>query len=384
MAEIWGAALAAAGALGGAAMSSRAARQSSKDMAATQGQLTTRLGQSDITGPGGMTSTVFGDGNGGSINLGDLGNARNFLTQLGTNSAFNAQSGGMPPGVLQALQQLQGGGSLPGMPNTSQLDGNMSEMLARTFGQVGQSQNFNQVRDDTLGLLRDQARPFEQRAFNNLQNDQFATGRLGTSGGGMQTEAFARGLAQADTSRQLSAIGEARNVQQNEDSLLQSAFGRFAQTAGMANDLTQQRFGNSMLLNETGFGRQQQNFGNQITAAQLPMQMQGQQLQLALQALQGQGFLNDQGMQQFQAALAASQAGANARIGSGSNVAALAGARAQMPTSNDIWGQALTGIAGRIGGNEGVMGALGGLFGGSSPKMPPPDPTIYGPTRAVK
>ena len=216
-------------------------------------------------------------------------------------------------------------------------------------------------------------------------------------------EAFARGLGQADTERQLAANNEARLTQQNalglgqglaglgnnaaalDDSLLQSAFGRFAQTAGLSQGLMQERFGNSMLLNQSRYDRSNQNFQNQITAAQLPAMLQGNQLQVALQALQGQGFLNDQGMQQFQAALAASQAGANARIGSGSNVAALASARANMPTSGDIWGQALTGIAGRIGGSTSTMDALGGLFGrGTPPYVPsntPGDTGFVGPTR---
>jgi hypothetical protein len=134
-----------------------------------------------------------------------------------------------------------------------------------------------------------------------------------------------------------------------------------------------------MLLNNTGFDRANSMLSNQVNLSQLPMAVQGSQLNLALQALNGQGALNDQGLQAFQAALAQSQAAANARIGSGSNVAALAGMRANLPSSSDIWGQVLTGIAGRTG-NQSGQGSLGstlaGLFGGTS--SPKSAPTMYG------
>lgn len=389
-------------------MSSRASRDSSRALSQAQGQVTTRLGQADIVGPGNMTATIYGDGQGGSYNLGNLTSANNYLTQLGTNASQIAlSSGGLPAALAQALRGVQTAQGVPGMPDTTGLQGQLDSVLGSSLAQMNagsaapglQSQafmgagqqladaarGFGDVQSSTLANLRAQAAPFEQRAFDQLQNDQFGMGRLGTSGGALQTEAFARGLGQADLSRQLEATNQARLTQQNalgigqglagigsnmaalDDSLLSSAFGRFAQTAGLSQGLQQERFGNSMLLNQTGFDRANTNFQNQITAAQLPAMLQGSQLQVALQALQGQGFLNDQGMQQFQAALAAAQAGANARIGSGSNIAALAGARAQMPTSGDIWGQALTGIASRIGGSQSTMDALGGLFGRGTP-----------------
>lgn len=382
MAEIWGAAIAAAGAIGGAAMSARSARDSARSMGQAQAAARTQLGNARMFGPGGMAVDIYDQGQTNSITLGQQQQGQyDSLGRLASTAAFNSNYHGLPSNVADALRMAMGG-PLPSGSDNAAVMGNVSDMLRSTFANVGQQGNYDAVRDDTLAALRTQAEPFERRAFNSLQNNQFATGRLGTSGGALQTEAFARGLAQADTERQLIARQEARNVQNNEDSLLQSAFGRFVQTAGMANDLAQQRFGNSMLLNDTAFNRGQQNLQNQIMAAQLPTQLQGQQLQLALQAMQGQGFLTDQGMQQFQAALAAAQAGANARIGSGSNVAALATARAGMPTSGDIWGQALTGIASRVGGSQSTMQALSGLFGTKPPPSNTPgDVGFVGPTR---
>jgi hypothetical protein len=379
------------------------------------------------TGPdlAGAANTVASAPRDISVSLGDLEPARAGLVGLGTNALGVAQRmGGMPENIAQALAGVQGASGVPGMPGTEGLQNTVESTLlqslfdmnrgsaapglqAQAFAGAGQqfadaSRGFGDVRDSTLATLRSQAQPFESRQFDRLQNNLFSTGRLGSSGGALQTEAFARGLGQADLDRQLQANNEARMTQQNalgigqglagagtniaglDDSLLQSAFGRFSQTAGLSQGLTQERFGNSMLLNQTGYDRANNNLQNQIGAAGLPMALQGQQLQLALQALQGQGALNAQGLQGFQAALASAQAGANARIGSGSNAVALAGIQAGMPTSGDIWGQALTGIAGRMAGNNDVMGSLAGLFNRSATPTPsntPGDQGFVGPTR---
>jgi hypothetical protein len=397
----------------GAYSSAQGASSSRNDMTNAMRQATTTLGAGSLTGPGGLSANLIKDGGGGSYNLGDLEGARGFLTSLGTNSAQQANNGGLPQNITDALNGVQGASGVPGMPDTSGLQSQIDAIMGRSVNDMnrgsaapglqslafnGAAQNlgdaargFGDVRDSTLANLRSQAQPFEDRAYDKLNNDLFSTGRLGSSGGALQTEAFARGLGQADTERQLQANNEARLTQQNalgvgqglagvgsgvaglDDSLLQNAFGRFSQTAGLASDLTQQRFGNSALLNNMGYDRANNNFQNQISAAQLPSQLQGQQLQLALQALGGQGALNDQGLSNFQAALAASQAGANARIGSGSNVAALAAQRAGMPTSSDIWGQIATGIASRNSnqsGNGSLSNILSGLFGGTKTTQP--------------
>lgn len=169
----------------------------------------------------------------------------------------------------------------------------------------------------TLDLLRQQAQPFENRAMNDLQNRQFSMGQLGTSGGGLQTEAFARGLGQADLQRQLDASQEGRNFQNNamglatgaagmgsglasqEDQLLQSAFGRFSTMQGMNADLNEARFGRSMYAPEQ---LRQMQLGNINSALGINSTLQGQ------------------GLNMFNAGLSASQAGANARLG-GSQVA---------------------------------------------------------------
>lgn len=322
--------------------------------------------------------------------LGDLDPARAGLVGLATQSIGRAGlSGGLPSNVAQAnnaflgnlfsgdlnaLQQGAGqafGASLadfgaarsPFQQGLQDAAFGGAQNLASIAGQDPQA-----VAQQRLDLLREQARPFEERQFAGLQENLFGTGRLGTSGGALQTEAFARGLAQADLDRQLAASAEGRAFQNQalqgaqglsgigtgvrslQDQLLQSAFGRFQGTAGLAADLTGQRSG---LL--------QQNLQNQIGLAGLGQQLQSGQLGLALQALQAQGGLNTQALANFQAALAASQAQANARIGAGSNIAQIA--------SNPNFGQGsgigttlLAGIANNAGSIANLFGGGGSAF----------------------
>jgi len=73
-------------------------------------------------------------------------------------------------------------------------------------------QSYDQVYADRLSQLRAASAPFEERAGQALQQNLFNTGRLGTTGGGMNVEAFARGLGQADTQRSLDAMGFAEQL----------------------------------------------------------------------------------------------------------------------------------------------------------------------------
>lgn len=406
----------------GAYQSSQGAKGSQNTLADAMRNATTTLGPSTITGPGGINGTVYNNGEGGTYGLGNLQNANNYLTQLGTNSVQNAlSSGGLPANITQANNALQNASPVAAPPDTTGMQSIFGNVLNQNIADMNRgpmapglaqqayagaqtnladaSRGYGDFFNSTLQNLRDQAQPFETRAYDQLQNDQFSRGQMGTSGGALQTEAFARGLGQNDLQRQLTATQLAQQNQQNslnvgntlagignnqnqlDESLLQSAFNRFGTTAGLANDLTQQRFGNSVLANQTGYDRAASNLNNQINFAQLPIALQGQQLNLGTQALNGQQALNSQGLQQFMAALQASQAAANARIGSGTNVSGLAGISAQLPNQNDIWGQVLTGIGSRIG-NQNGNGSLGnifsGLFGGtSSPKSDPGIQPVY-------
>lgn len=397
----------------GAYQSSQGAANSQNSLANAMRNATTTLGANTITGPGGVTATTLANGAGGSYGLGsDLEGLRAALAGFSGKSLDAASNGGTLPDILnQRRNAVLDASGTPTAPDFANLSSGVNSAFTQALAGLGRgsaapglaatafrgagdqlqaaSGGFGDVRDQTLATLRAQAQPEETRAYDTLQNDLFSTGRLGSSGGALQTEAFARGLGQADLSRQLAANQEARTTQQNalsigtglagvgsnvsglDDSLLNSAFGRFGQTAGLSQGLDQTRFGNSVLLNQTGFDRANTNLGNEINLTQLPLALQGSQLGLALQALGGQTSLQQTGLQQFQAALAQAQAAANARIGSGSNVAALAGLQAQLPNSNDIWGQVLTGIGSRVGnGNGSLSNILSGLFGGNKTQQP--------------
>jgi hypothetical protein len=273
---------------------------------------------------------------------------------------------------------------------------------AEQLGQAGQG--FPGVYDSTLANLRQQAQPFEQRAFDTLQNDQFGSGRLGSTGGGIQTEAFARGLGQADLSRQLAATGEARATQQNafqigqglagvggnltgiQDQLLGSAFGRFGQSLGLAQDLNSQRFQRGLLGNQLTYDRAGSLFGQEANFAQLPMQFDALRLNNVQSALAGQGGINNQALQNFQMGLAANQAAANARIGAGSNMAAIVGSPSY-GALNQAGPNAITQLASSFAPQGGYLGMIQNgwanrpaWMGGSSGTVPgSPSATGSGP-----
>jgi hypothetical protein len=341
--------------------------------------------------------------------LGDLEQARAGLSSFANGSISQLGQAGMPAGVTNAANQLNAarspfidtnlgqldamGGSVNNQFNaasqalTQQSQQGFQQGLQNTaFAGAGNqlaslNQTYGQAYDNTLGNLRQQAGVQNERNFANLNQNLFATGRMGTSGGGLQTEAFARGLAQADAGYQLQAQQQAQMAQQNQlglaqgmtgigsglasqqNDLLNSAFNRFTQTAGLNADINNQRFQRSMYGNEMAYARAQENLGTQMQLAGFPAQLQGQQLNNAMSALQGQASLQNQGLQNFNMAFNTAQAEANARVGAGSNMAAIVGSPsfgaggAQQAAMYGQIGSALINNSDRIG------AALGGLFG---------------------
>lgn len=337
--------------------------------------------------------------------LGDLEPSRQGLVALAGQQIGRAGQGGGVPGNIQAAGDLatQAAFLQPGLDlNTLfALESGAGQSFGTTLGDfLGSRSGFQTglqnsafqgatnlaniagqdpqaIADQRLALLRQQAAPFEERAFSSLQENLFGTGRLGTTGGALQTEAFARGLGQADLERQLAASAEGRAFQTQalqgsqglaglgtgvaglQDQLIQSAFNRFNTTAGLASDLSNTRVNRNFQGANFQQNALQQLLQNQISLAGVGRSLQQSDLNLATQALQAQGGLNDQSIANFQAALAAAQAQANARIGAGSNIANF--------TSNTNFGvkeDTLGGIFGAIGKNApGIIEALGGIFG---------------------
>jgi hypothetical protein len=349
----------------------------------------------------------------------------NGLDQIlgGTNQAFTqAQQGLSQAGQLggfnpaQLFAGAQGiAGQLPGSNQfQTGLQGSAFDAAQAQLGSLGQT--YGQAYDNTLGTLRAQARPEEDRAFAGLTDNLFSTGRLGSTGGALQTEAFARGLGQADLSRQLAATQQAQQAQQNslglatgasgigmglaqqgnnnmgalsnsmqglfgagfggsslQDQLLNSAFGRFGQTAQMNADLNQARFARSMYGNETAYTRGQNMLGTQVNLAGLPAALQGAQLGNVNSALQGQSGIQSQILQMFGAGLSAEQAAANARVGAGSNMAQIVGSPsfgAAGQANAAMWSQLGSSLMNQNGGMGGLLGSIFGGGGGQSVQSP--------------
>lgn len=217
-----------------------------------------------------------------SIDLGGLGGAVSGAVGGAKNLQFRQQvdlgplAGLVDPLAAFALSSLgpQGGGSV-----------DIGQALAAFGGAAGDAsgalapQDVSALTAEHLGLLREQAAPFEQRAFNSLQDNLFATGRMGTTGGGIQTEAFARGLGQADLARQLAAFDVG---QQAQASAANRALARF----GVAQSL----------------------FDSQMGA-------RAGSIQQLLAALQGFGGIQGYGLNNLNATLAGSQAFSNSALG---------------------------------------------------------------------
>lgn len=304
------------------------------------------------SGPGVNEIELFG---------GDLEFPRQGLVNLANSSIFNA---GRPnvSGPVQALSGIPGIGqtlnpslgSATGLLTGANIAGGAS--LAEFLNRSSQGSSGDQARASTLANLRAQARPGQDRAVSSALTSLFNTGRLGSTGGANVIGRLAEAQNQQDLGFQLAAGAEGRAVTGLQENLLNSAFGRFAQTSQLANDLNRSRFGIASAGREFG----QQDFANSLALAQLPGQLQSQQLQLALQALGGQQGINSQVLENFGAGLSTSQAAANARIGSGSNIARIA--------QNPNFGLSpLDALGGAISNNSEAIGnVLGRVFRTSS------------------
>ena len=107
------------------------------------------------------------------------------------------------------LSSLANAGTAPG----SYLYGADPELAAAYQGLTGPG--LETAAADRYNILNQLAQPNEQRAYNNMQDQLFATGRLGTSGGGIQQEAFYNAQAQADLQRQMASQDWAASRAQN-------------------------------------------------------------------------------------------------------------------------------------------------------------------------
>ena len=350
-----------------------------------------------------------------NLNLGDLDPAAAGLRQLATQQIGQAGLAGQPNQQLQQnfanFQQAGQQFGNPGFGTLNTLLGNQGQAFggaaqdlfsqqANPFQQglqnslFGGAQNsFNALpgtqeasRDQTLSLLRQQAQPFEERAFAGLQDNLFSTGRLGSTGGGLQTEAFARGLGQADLQRQLTAGQEGRNAQQAQlglaqgqlgagadlrgmqDRLLEGALSRFQGVSQEASRLSNQRFNTGQALTQDQFGRAGTTLSQTFAPEQLQALLQQQQLGTASAALGANQGIVDSVQNQATLGLQAMQAQSNARLG---GVAGSSVSPQNLSTST-----AFAQLSGALGDRVGLAGdSLAGMFTKDKPvsaDIPPP------------
>jgi len=219
------------------------------------------------------------------ISAGDLEALRAQLTQ---NATGLGAALGMDPAtqaLMQNYQQAAGVFGDAGLGTLGQLQNQGlfgQNMALQQLGQAGDFSNqlFGQAQNAFGALpgtqaeatqaafdrMTELARPQEERAFAGLQDNLFATGRLGSSGGALQTEAFARGLGQANTARQLAAMQEGRAAQQAQlglgqglasqgDALAMNAMTRFGNMTEMNRMLGLDRFGRTSDLANQNFAR---------------------------------------------------------------------------------------------------------------------------------
>ena len=297
----------------------------------------------------GTTATV--NRNSGSLDLGQAGDTANTLLDWQGNALNNLDRS--PERTDAAYQLYQQTNNNPyaafnvgqGEINSAQgfasgLDNTLLQGAGTQFDFA--SQDPTALANSRLDLLRQQAAPFEQRAGQALNDNQFATGRLGTTGGFRGQEAFARGLGQADLSRQLASFDFAR-TQQNDAA---NRGTQFLQGAGGIRDqreaLIAQLFGRQQSATGGADARALQRYGayNQYLDEQSGRLSQQRGLNDANSYLQTAFGIQDQGLKQSDFALRAASGGAAA----GANYAQFQGqqANAKYGALADVFG----GIAG--------------------------------------
>ena len=238
-----------------------------------------------------------------------------------------AQSGGLPIGMGQQLfggvqgvgqDVAQGLGNL-GIAGTNPFDPNRGIQRAlrgSALGRIsGLEQDIGARADERLGLLREQARPFEQQAAGQLNQQLFGTGQGAVTGsadlalgGGRLAQAFGRGLGQADVGRQIAARDFALSERDQESALLQQA-------VGLGSGLQAQNFGQGLQAGQFNQNLLQNIFGIQQGVGQFGLQA-GQFQQGAQQSAINQlGSLQGNQLALFNAALQSEVARSNAQLG---------------------------------------------------------------------
>ncbi len=205
-------------------------------------------------------------------------------------------------GGQNAMQGIFGGAYGAGMNAlNSPIVGSQQANQMFGMGQNLMGQNYNDVYQNRLGLLRQQAQPFEDRAMNSFLTRQHAMGRMGSTGGQNDVQAFATGIGQADTTRQLDAMNLSEALygrdQATGQSLMANGMQGLFQGYGAQSGAAQGFLG----LGGTAQGALAGMFGNQYGASQGMNELVNQRAQQRMaNATNLFGFGNDLNLSNLQ------------------------------------------------------------------------------------
>ena len=148
----------------------------------------------------------------------------------------------------QLLQQGQGqlGQGLQDFQAKSAVANELVGQTSQFGAQRGQEllgQDFGQLRGEELDLLRQQARPAEDRAVNAKFQNLFSRGQLGTTGGANQIGALASAQENADINRQLAATQTAQGVLAQNQATGQGLLGLGQQGGALQGNMATQQLG---------------------------------------------------------------------------------------------------------------------------------------------
>lgn len=271
----------------------------------------------------------------GSLNMGGNEYYDQILGQLG--SLLGSGNDGLA-GLIGAGQQAMSGlGPINLTGADAELLANLKSTALDQFNTLGMTPA--EIGAQKTSLLDQLAAPKEALARNNLTDNLFATGRLGSTGGQLENQSLLEAQNTAALQRQLAGMEYGRSVQAD-------ALSRLGSTIGLGEQLTQGQFARDLGLAGANAQRTLSRFG--IAGSLFDAQNQApMNLFSQLGALQGLQ------LNPFQAALQAAIGQSNSYLGASN---ALAGIASSTPSP---FLDLATGVLGAAGG----AGGFGNLFG---------------------
>lgn len=387
----WGQLLGLTGAVGGSVLgaSTQNGLNTAAQNAARNGQQLYGFGATGANGVGGYYTPNQG-GLGGNVNLnyGNLTGVNSGLQGLAGSLVGQAQGiNGLPSNVSGANSYMQSQlGNLSGYQN-----GNNSAFAQASGALQPASYNANQFygaantqlsaasQDPTAYAnsvyqnLTQQAQPWTDAQTAALQDSEFGKGQSGTSGGALQTQAFAQGLGTADLQRQVTAqqmgqqqqaqaVSNASSLSGAGNALLNNAFSNFNTTGA-----------NGANTANSAFGQANTNVNTQSSLSALPAYLQQMLLGNSGAALTQQGGIQTQATNLYNTGLQSNQYNASDLLGAAGQLSQNAnGANtSQNPYGNllqSIFGSAANASSGSsgAGGLSSLGSAFSSLFGGGS------------------